>query len=172
VANYRQAVLSAFQAVEDNLAALRILAQEAGQEHTAVASAEHYLSLAQTRYRAGIDSSLNVEVAQTLLLTNRETEVQVQLREVQSSIALVMALGGGWDVSQLPAKSDMSAHTPKWRPASDSPRRRRNRRRSQPIAVAVRPEEEDLRPPVLKLRRLAEEKPQASSIEFYSILEA
>ena len=121
VANYRQAVLSAFQAVEDNLAALRILAQEAGQEHTAVASAEHYLSLAQTRYRAGIDSSLNVEVAQTLLLTNRETEVQVQLREVQSSIALVMALGGGWDVSQLPAKSDMSAHTPKWRPASDSP---------------------------------------------------
>ncbi|MGD1030585.1 MAG: efflux transporter outer membrane subunit [Opitutaceae bacterium] len=121
VASYRQTVLAAFQAVEDNLAALRILGQEAVEERTAVASAEHYLALAQTRYRAGIDSSLNVEVAQNLVLTNRQTQVQIQLRQAQASVALVMALGGGWDTSMLPERKDISAHPPKWRPATDSP---------------------------------------------------
>ena len=120
VATYRQTVLAAFQAVEDNLAALRILAQEAGQERTAVTSAEHYLALTLTRYRAGIDSSLNVEVAQTLVLTNRQTEVQIRLRHIQASIALVMALGGGWDASQLPARKALIVRPPKWAPAGDS----------------------------------------------------
>ncbi len=120
VANYRQTVLTAFQTVEDNLAALRILAVEEKQEQTAVASAEHYLALAQTRFKAGIDSSLNVATAQNAVLTNRENWVQVQLREVNASIALIMALGGGWDTSQLPRMKELVARPPKWSPAKAS----------------------------------------------------
>jgi NodT family efflux transporter outer membrane factor (OMF) lipoprotein len=101
VAQYRQTVLSAFQSVEDNLAALRILDSEAGEQQTAVASARHLLKLATTRYQTGIDSYLNVVAAQTTLLTNREAEVQIQLRRMSASVSLVMALGGGWDASRL-----------------------------------------------------------------------
>lgn len=118
VANYRQTVLAAFQAVEDNLAALRILGVEVGQERTAVNSAEHYLTLTLTRFRAGIDSSLNVAAAETTVLTNREAYIQVRLRQVDASIALVEALGGGWDSSQLPTTRAMTAHPPKWSPAN------------------------------------------------------
>ena len=120
VANYRQTVLGAFQAVEDNLAALRFLAVEEKQEQTAVASAEHYLALAQTRFKTGIDSSLNVATAQNAVLTNRENWIQVQLREVNASIALIMALGGGWDTSQLPHMKELVARPPKWSPAKAS----------------------------------------------------
>ncbi|MFY9925289.1 MAG: efflux transporter outer membrane subunit [Opitutaceae bacterium] len=102
VAGYRQTVLAAFQAVEDNVATLRILAEESVQEQNAVESARHYLDLAMTRYKAGIDSYLNVETAQTTVLTNRETALQIELREMNASVSLVMALGGGWDTSQLP----------------------------------------------------------------------
>jgi NodT family efflux transporter outer membrane factor (OMF) lipoprotein len=102
VANYRQTVLGAFQAVEDNVSALRILAEESVQQQKAVESAKHYLDLALTRYKAGIDSYLNVETAQTTVLTNRETALQIELREMSASVALVMALGGGWDTSLLP----------------------------------------------------------------------
>jgi NodT family efflux transporter outer membrane factor (OMF) lipoprotein len=121
VATYRQTVLAAFQAVEDNLAALRILAIESAQRHTAVVSSQHYLDLTLTRYKAGIDSSLNVATAQTAVLTNRQAEIQVQLRQVQASIALVVALGGGWDSSQIPEKKDIVARQPKWSPASEAP---------------------------------------------------
>lgn len=102
VANYRQTVLTDFQSVEDNLAALRILAQEVGEQHTAVGSAQHSLDLALTRYQAGIDSYLNVITAQTTLLNNRETEVQIQLRQLTASAGLILALGGGWDKGELP----------------------------------------------------------------------
>ncbi len=102
-ANYRQTVLGAFQSVEDNLAALRILAQEAREQQLAVQSSQHLLALANTRFRTGIDSSLNVILAQTALLSNRETVVEIELRRITASIALVKALGGGWDVTQLPA---------------------------------------------------------------------
>jgi NodT family efflux transporter outer membrane factor (OMF) lipoprotein len=120
VANYRQAVLTAFQAVEDNLAGQRILAQEQQQQRTAVKSAERYLALTLTRYKAGIDSALNVATAQNTVLTSRETLVQVELREVDANIALVMALGGGWDTSQLPGTRSMVAREPKWSPAGKS----------------------------------------------------
>lgn len=102
VANYRQIVLTSFQTVEDNLASLRILADEVVQEHTAVNSANHYLDLSLTRFRAGVDSYLNVITAQNSVLTNRETELQIQLRQMTAGVSLIMALGGGWDVSQLP----------------------------------------------------------------------
>jgi NodT family efflux transporter outer membrane factor (OMF) lipoprotein len=101
-ANYRQTVLSAFQSVEDNLATLRILQQEAAQQRTATASSRRVLDLATTRFQTGIDSYLNVVTAQTALLASRKTEVQVELRRVLSSVSLVMALGGSWTPAQLP----------------------------------------------------------------------
>jgi hypothetical protein len=61
-----------------------------------------------------------VATAQTIVLTNRQAEVQIQLREVQAGVALVMALGGGWDSSHLPARKDLTAHQGKWTPASAS----------------------------------------------------
>ena len=103
VADYRQAVLSAFQSVEDNLAALRILATEAGQRTTAANSSQHYLDLSLARFKLGIDSYLNVSSAETAYLANEESAVQIQLRRMLASVSLVMAMGGGWDVSQLPA---------------------------------------------------------------------
>ncbi|MGA8025628.1 MAG: efflux transporter outer membrane subunit [Bryobacteraceae bacterium] len=109
VANYRQTVLTSFQAVEDNLAALRILSKEIEQQHTAVNSANRYLDLSMTRYRAGVDSYLNVITAQNTVLTNRETELQIQLREMTASVSLIMALGGGWDSSQLPGVKELTA---------------------------------------------------------------
>lgn len=118
VANYRQTVLTAFQAVEDNLSALRILGEEVGLQHTAVLSAERYLNLALTRYRTGVDSYLNVITAQNTVLTNRETEVSIQLREMTASVLLVVALGGGWDNGTLPSTKDLLVKPPKWTPAA------------------------------------------------------
>lgn len=107
VANYRQTVLTGFQTVEDNLAALRILSDEVVQQHTAVNSANRFLDLSLTRYRAGVDSYLNVITAQNTVLTNRETELQIQLRQMTASVSLIMALGGGWEVSELPQSKDL-----------------------------------------------------------------
>jgi NodT family efflux transporter outer membrane factor (OMF) lipoprotein len=121
VASYRQTVLSDFQTVEDNLASLRILATEVEQYETAVRASAHYLELAMIRYRTGVDSYLNVITAQNTLLTNRETEVQTQLRQMTSSVALIMALGGGWDSSQLPHYEQLLKHPPKWSPAGAPP---------------------------------------------------
>lgn len=103
VANYRQTVLTAFQAVEDNLALLRILATEVQLRQTAAKSSAHYLDLSQTRFKAGIDSFLNVSAAQTADLTNQNGLVQTQLRLVMASVTLVTAAGGGWEDSDLPS---------------------------------------------------------------------
>jgi NodT family efflux transporter outer membrane factor (OMF) lipoprotein len=102
VANYRQTVLTAFQQVEDNLAALRILSVELKQEDAAVASANQYLTLATDRYRLGIDPYLDVITAQTSLLTNQQTAVNLQIQQMTDSVQLIEALGGGWDKAQLP----------------------------------------------------------------------
>lgn len=117
-ASYRQTVLSDFQAVEDNLAGLRILAAEVGQYHEAVESAAHYLDLSTELYRTGVDSYLNVVTAQNTLLTDRVTEVQAQLRRMAASVSLIMALGGGWDISQLPDDEKNSEKNVKWTPAT------------------------------------------------------
>ncbi len=116
VANYRQIVLTAFQAVEDNLASLRILSKEIGEEQTAIESSAHYLDLALTRYKTGVDSYLNVITAQNTVLTNRETQVQAQLRAMTSSVSLIMALGGGWDPSQLPNMKLLLEKQRDWKP--------------------------------------------------------
>lgn len=101
VANYRQTVLTAFQQVEDNLASLRLLSEERREQDVAVKGAQRTLSLSTNRYQLGIDSYLNVIVAQTTLLNNQETAVNLQIQQMTASVQLILALGGGWDVSQL-----------------------------------------------------------------------
>jgi NodT family efflux transporter outer membrane factor (OMF) lipoprotein len=100
VANYRQTVLTAFQSVEDNLISLRVLATEEEQQHQAVIAAQRELQLATARYKLGLDSYVNVITAQNTFLTNRETELQIQLRRITASINLIDNLGGGWDTTQ------------------------------------------------------------------------
>jgi len=112
VADYRQTVLTAFQQVEDNLASLRILSREIQQQDTAVTSAQRNLQAATQRYRAGIDPYLNVITAQTTLLTNQQTAVNLRRAQMTASVQLVEALGGGWDVAQLPSTRDVSQMTP------------------------------------------------------------
>lgn len=112
VANYRQTVLTAFQQVEDNLSSLRILSQEIQQQDTAVTSATRNLSLATDRYRLGIDPYLNVITAQTTLLTNQQTAVNLRMQQMTASVQLIEALGGGWDTSQLPSAGQLSLKTP------------------------------------------------------------
>ncbi len=112
VANYRQSVLTAFQQVEDNLSTLRILSIEIQQQDAAVTSADRNLTLATDRYRLGIDPYLNVITAQTTLLGNKETAVNLRIQQMTASVQLVEALGGGWNSSQLPKGQQMVQKTP------------------------------------------------------------
>jgi NodT family efflux transporter outer membrane factor (OMF) lipoprotein len=102
VDNYRQTVLVAFQEVEDNLAALRILETEADQEAQAVAAAQHSVSLSLTRYRGGVTNYLEVTTAQSAALADEVTAVNILSRRLAASVLLIKALGGGWNVSQIP----------------------------------------------------------------------
>ena len=102
VDNYRQTVLVAFEEVEDNLAALRILENEANQESEAVAAAQHSLSLSITRYRGGVTNYLEVTTAQSAALSDEVTAVNILTRRLAASVLLIKAIGGGWDVSQIP----------------------------------------------------------------------
>jgi NodT family efflux transporter outer membrane factor (OMF) lipoprotein len=112
-ATYRQTVLAAFQAVEDNLVALRVLATEIQQEDDAVQAAQRDLDLAMNRYKLGIDSYLNVITAQTTLLSNQQTALTLRQQRLTSSVQLVMALGGGWKAPELPSpRQVISARAP------------------------------------------------------------
>jgi len=102
VAIYRQTTLTAFQQVEDNLAALRILDTEARQQREAVEAASRSLRTFTDRYRGGEDAYLLVITAQTALLLNERNDVDIERRRMEADILLVKALGGGWDVGQLP----------------------------------------------------------------------
>jgi NodT family efflux transporter outer membrane factor (OMF) lipoprotein len=102
VAAYRQAALTAFQEVEDNLASLRILDKEARQQHEATSSAQESLQLFTNRYVGGVDNYLQVITAQTVLLANQRNDIDIQRRRMDASVLLVKAVGGGWDASQLP----------------------------------------------------------------------
>jgi NodT family efflux transporter outer membrane factor (OMF) lipoprotein len=112
VANYRQAVLTAFQQVEDNLASLRILSVEIRDQDAAVKSAERTLALATERYKLGIDPYLNVITAQTALLSNQEAAVNLRIQQMTASGGLIQALGGGWDASQLPSPPQLISKVP------------------------------------------------------------
>jgi len=102
VAFYRQTVLTGFKEVEDNIAALRILEEEARVQADAVRSAEESVSLTTNQYKAGIVSYLNVVIAQAAALNNEQTAVSIQNRRLAASVLLIKALGGGWDASMLP----------------------------------------------------------------------
>jgi outer membrane protein TolC len=102
VAGYRQTTLTAFQQVEDNLAALRVLEQEALQQRRAVDSAQLSLQLFTNRYKGGADSYLQVTTAQTIVLTNQRNDIDILRRRMNASVLLVKALGGGWEVGDLP----------------------------------------------------------------------
>jgi NodT family efflux transporter outer membrane factor (OMF) lipoprotein len=102
VASYRQTTLTAFQEVEDNVAALRILEKEAQQQREATTSAEESLQLFTIRYEGGVDNYLQVITAQTVLLTNQRNDIDIERRRMDASVLLVKAVGGGWDASQLP----------------------------------------------------------------------
>jgi NodT family efflux transporter outer membrane factor (OMF) lipoprotein len=107
VANYRETVLTAFQSVEDNLAMLRVLNTEVQLRQTAAKSSNHFLELSQTRFKAGLDSFINVSAAQTADLANQNGVVQTQLRQMMASVSLVMAMGGGWEESDLPTPTHL-----------------------------------------------------------------
>jgi outer membrane protein TolC len=108
VAAYRQTVLTAFQQVEDSLAATRILSQQAIKLREAIESADTALRLEIARYETGIDPYMNVMIAQIVLLTDRETLVTTQVSEMVAAVQLIMALGGGWDRSELPTTKQVS----------------------------------------------------------------
>jgi NodT family efflux transporter outer membrane factor (OMF) lipoprotein len=107
VANYRESTLTAFQQVEDNLAALRILSQEAQQQKEATASAEESLQIFTNRYIGGADPYLQVLTAQTIALQNERNDVDILRRRMDASVLLVKALGGGWTASELPKTAEL-----------------------------------------------------------------
>ncbi|HWB99047.1 MAG TPA: efflux transporter outer membrane subunit, partial [Bryobacteraceae bacterium] len=109
VAGYRQTVLTAFQQVEDNLAALRILAEEAEVQARAVAAAQQSLTISTAQYKGGVVSYLQVITAQTTALENQRTALDILTRRMVASVSLIQALGGGWDASQLPQAKDLMA---------------------------------------------------------------
>ena len=102
VATYRQTTLQAFQQVEDNLAALRILKTEEAQQHQATAASLRSLGMFQARYAGGLDLYLQVVTSQTTALNNQRNDIQLMQRRLDASVLLIKALGGGWTTQQLP----------------------------------------------------------------------
>jgi NodT family efflux transporter outer membrane factor (OMF) lipoprotein len=108
VAAYRQTILTAFQQVEDYIATLRVTSEQIGREDTAIKSAQQYLEIATSRYQTGVDPYLNVMTAQLTLLSNQVTGTTLRINEMTAAVELVQALGGGWNVSQLPRPSEVT----------------------------------------------------------------
>jgi NodT family efflux transporter outer membrane factor (OMF) lipoprotein len=108
LASYRQTVLAAFQQVEDSLAEVRILSKQIQQEQQAVDSAQTFLKLEQARYETGVDPYIDVLIAQTTVLADQQTLNTLQVQQMTSAVALVEALGGGWDRSQLPSTQQVT----------------------------------------------------------------
>ncbi len=103
VAQYRQAVLAGFQEVEDNLAALRVLGEEAEVQEEAVRAARESVLLTTNQYKAGIVSYINVVTVQTTQLNNERTAVGILGRQLVAAVTLVKALGGGWSAAEIAA---------------------------------------------------------------------
>jgi NodT family efflux transporter outer membrane factor (OMF) lipoprotein len=112
VATYRQTVLSSFQTVEDNLAALRILEQENGVQDDAVKAAKKSVDLTTDQYKAGTVDYLNVITVQTIALTDEVTAIQIRGRRMAAAVLLVQALGGGWTAAELPSPQDVTKRNP------------------------------------------------------------
>jgi len=116
LAAYRQSVLTAFQQVEDYLAQVRILSNQLVLQRAAVQSAQQYLKLEMGRYQTGIDPYVDVVTAQTTLLTDQQTAINVQVQEMTGAVQLIEALGGGWDKADLPSASQVG----KWPSRADT----------------------------------------------------
>jgi NodT family efflux transporter outer membrane factor (OMF) lipoprotein len=112
VATYRQTVLTAFQQVEDELAALRILEREAEAQAVAVRDARHAVDIALNEYRAGTQPYTTVVTAQDTALTDEQSALTVQQNRLVASVALIQALGGGWDSTRLPRADDLQRGIP------------------------------------------------------------
>ena len=109
VAGYRQSVLTALQQVEDNLAALRVLATENDSVQQTIQSADRALNISGAQYKAGTTSYLTVITSQATLLGAQRTAVELLARRLTASVLLIEALGGGWDSSRLPSRKDVMA---------------------------------------------------------------
>jgi NodT family efflux transporter outer membrane factor (OMF) lipoprotein len=112
IATYRQTVLAAFQGVEDNLAALRILEEENGVQDEAVKAAQDSVRLTTNQYKAGTVSYLNVITVQTIALTDEVTAIQIRGRRMAAAVLLIQALGGGWQAAELPSSADVTKKKP------------------------------------------------------------
>ena len=108
VADYRQTVLTAFQQVEDFLAAERVLSQQTEKQKEAVGSAQQFFDLEYDRYQTGIDPYINVLTAQNTLLADQQSLVNLQTQRMTSEVQLIVALGGGWEFSDLPSPAQVS----------------------------------------------------------------
>jgi NodT family efflux transporter outer membrane factor (OMF) lipoprotein len=102
VANYRETVLNAMKEVEDYLITVRTDGTQIRQQDDAIASAQRYYDIANTRYETGLDTYLNVLTAQNTLLNDQQSAITLRVNRIVSSVQLIQALGGGWDASQLP----------------------------------------------------------------------
>jgi NodT family efflux transporter outer membrane factor (OMF) lipoprotein len=109
VAAYKQTVLTAFQQVEDYIATLRVTSQQIAKQDEAVAAAKRYVEIATARYETGLDPYLNVISAQTVLLGDQQTLVTLRVSEMTAAVQLIQALGGGWNVTQLPTVSEVTS---------------------------------------------------------------
>jgi outer membrane protein TolC len=107
--------LTGFKEVEDNLAALRILEEEARIQEEAVQSARQSVLITTNQYKAGTVSYLNVIVSQTALLNLERNAVEIRNRRLAASVALIKALGGGWKASDLVTTSDLDGRGAKTR---------------------------------------------------------
>ena len=108
LAAYRESVLTAFQQVEDSLAAVRILSQQIRRQQEAVDSSRTFLRLELGRYETGIDPYIDVVTAQTTLLANQQSLTTIEVQQMTASVQLIAALGGGWDRTQLPAPGQVT----------------------------------------------------------------
>lgn len=113
VAAYRQSVLTGFQEVEDNLAALRILDQQIQVQDKALAAAREAVALSINQYKSGIVDYLNVMVNQSVALQSEKNSVDLQAQRLDASILLIKALGGGWSASELPKQNEVGGKI-KW----------------------------------------------------------
>jgi outer membrane protein TolC len=132
VAAYKQTVLTAFQQVEDYIATLRVTSQQINRQQAAVNSAQTYVNLETSRYETGLDPYIDVISAQLTLLTNQQTQVTLRVYEMTAAVELVQALGGGWNVKELPAPSKVRTKGAV-RDVSDTPRFPRFRPGNLPV---------------------------------------
>jgi outer membrane protein TolC len=120
VAAYRQTVLTAFQQVEDYIATLRVTSEQLQRQQQAIDSSQTYVAHEMSRYQTGLDPYLSVITAQLTLVSNQQTQVTLRVNEMTAAVLLVQALGGGWNVSELPTPAQVTSKEAP-RQVSDTP---------------------------------------------------